>query len=171
MANILAVRNIAQKVLVEKELQGQLSDGKWENATPHGHWKPWCEAEVVVSEKVGRNFSVRKDNYQLASKELLDVVGPRMTRYVQAMFAFGTDEAVELVSYLYDDLGNGAWRGLPAYPGEYWDKVRARIKAFVAQFGGLDAVHNRIEDITYGKKELVADLNDLKTIFKTRKLS
>lgn len=80
----LRVRNEAQRVLMVEELQGQFSDGWWENAAPHDHWKPWCNAEVVVDpSNVGRDFWVAKDNYAIAHKELLDVIGDRMVEYVQ----------------------------------------------------------------------------------------
>jgi hypothetical protein len=74
----LNVRNEAQKVLME-ELDGQISDGMWENARPMDHWIVWCDAEVVVDPtNVGRDFYAMKDNYNLTSKDLLDVVGDRM---------------------------------------------------------------------------------------------
>lgn len=80
----LAVRNLAQKVLMEDELQGQISDGMWENATPHDHWKPWCDAEVVVDPaNLGRNFHARKDNYNFLAKDLLEVVADRMIESVR----------------------------------------------------------------------------------------
>lgn len=84
MTNQLNVRNQAQKILLEKELQGQISDGYWENASPHDHWKPWCNCDVVVNpENLGRTFWARKDNYNLNNKDLLDIVGDRMLEEVQ----------------------------------------------------------------------------------------
>ena len=79
----LAVRNEAQKVLFEDELSGQISDGQWENATPHHHWIPWSFAKVIVDpDNVGRTFDPVKDNYRLDDPGLLDVVGGRMIRSV-----------------------------------------------------------------------------------------
>lgn len=84
MANILRVRNLAQKVLWEEELSGQISDGHWENASPHDHWEAWCRAKVVVDpEHVGRNFYARRESYNFSAKELLDVVGDRMLEAVR----------------------------------------------------------------------------------------
>jgi hypothetical protein len=80
----LNVRNEAQKVLME-ELDGQISDGMWENARPYDHWKVWCEARVVVDPtNVGRDFWAMKDNYNLTSRLLLEVVGDRMIADVVA---------------------------------------------------------------------------------------
>jgi hypothetical protein len=81
----LYVRNLAQKILFDKELCGQISDGFWENASPREHWIPWCNATVVVRpEFLGRNFRAHKDNYRINSAELLDIVGDRMLEEVQA---------------------------------------------------------------------------------------
>jgi len=81
----LAVRNEAQKILLEREMLGQISDGQWENARPLDHWEPWCNATIIVDPvNVGRDFYARKDNYNLTSKYLLDIVGDRMLEAVQA---------------------------------------------------------------------------------------
>ena len=59
---ILAFRNAVQKALFDIELCGQLSDGYWENATPHDHWEVWCDAETVVDpSNVGRGFYAKRD--------------------------------------------------------------------------------------------------------------
>lgn len=76
--NTIRVNNQAQKWLLKNELQGQISDGHWENAS-NNPWQDWSNAKVVVDpNNVGRNFNTTKDNYQLNSKTLLDVVGDRM---------------------------------------------------------------------------------------------
>lgn len=80
----LVVRNLAQKILWDEELAGQISDGAWENASPLDHWEVWCDAEVVVGDNVGRSFYARKDNYNLNRKDLLDAIGDRMLAAVQA---------------------------------------------------------------------------------------
>lgn len=81
----LAVRNEAQRVLVMKELLGQISDGKWENATPRGHWRDWNVVRVIVDpEAVGRDWEVQKDNYNFTDGDLLKVIGERMVELVRA---------------------------------------------------------------------------------------
>lgn len=87
----LRVATRAQKILLEEELMGQLSDGHWENLQQRDwqnggkdHWEIWADAQVIVDPKnVGRNFRAGKDNYQLNAKDLLDVVGDRMVESVQ----------------------------------------------------------------------------------------
>ncbi len=81
----LRVRNLAQKVLWEEELSGQISDGAWENATPYDHWEYWHKnVQVVIDpEHVGRDFYVRRDSYGFNRKDLLDIIGDRMIEYVR----------------------------------------------------------------------------------------
>lgn len=91
MKKQLVVRNLAQKVLFMEELQGQISDGMWENARPFEHWKVWCDSElevIVNANNVGRNFSAIKSNYNLNSSELLECVGDRMVLNVRAYKMF-----------------------------------------------------------------------------------
>lgn len=81
--NTIRVRTQAQKWLLKDELQGQISDGYWENASGNP-WQDWSGAKVVVDPKnPGRNFFTRKDNYQLNARALLDVVGDRMVENVR----------------------------------------------------------------------------------------
>lgn len=81
--NTIRVNTQAQKWLLEDELKGQISDGKWENSS-NNPWQDWTAAKVIVDPKnVGRNFRTDKDNYQLNAKDLLDVVGDRMVENVQ----------------------------------------------------------------------------------------
>lgn len=86
MTYILRVRNVAQKVLWEQELSGQISDGHWENSRPNDHWRSWSSAEVVIDpENVGRNFYAQRESYNFTSKDLLDVVGERMVEAVRVL--------------------------------------------------------------------------------------
>lgn len=81
--NTVRVRTQAQKWLLKNELQGQISDGKWEN-TANNPWQDWSGAKVIVDPRnPGRNFNTTKDNYQLNAQDLLDVVGDRMIEDVQ----------------------------------------------------------------------------------------
>ena len=80
----IRVNNQAQKILMEQELQGQISDGMWENSRPEGHWVQWSDAEVIVDPKhPGVNVRTEKDNYNLNSRALLDAVGDRMVDEVR----------------------------------------------------------------------------------------
>lgn len=89
MTGALYVRNEAQKVLFEKELTGQISDGAWENASPHDHWQVWSDCEVRLGTGtpmvVGRTFYARKDNYGFTRSDLLEIIGDRMVEMVRAL--------------------------------------------------------------------------------------
>jgi hypothetical protein len=160
----LFVRNLAQKVLLQHELIGQLSDGYWENCRPNDHYKPWCRSEIVVAEndeEVGRDFYARKDNYNLSNKELFDIVGTRMLSCARLAKALPM-ETVEKVIPLLDMDGELT---VPTHEGKYWDEKRAGIAE-------LDVVAiNKIlnDDTLYSKKDLLNDLRDLKKIFRTHK--
>lgn len=75
---IFTVATLSQKNLFDCEISGQISDGAWENAQPHDHWKPWT-SEVKVGSRVGRDFPVKKDGYGLTS--LIQYVGDRMLAF------------------------------------------------------------------------------------------
>ncbi len=84
----LAFRTEVQKALWDCEIAGQISDGHWENSSPHDHWKSWCRAEIIVDpSNIGRDFFVYRDAYCLASKQLLDVVGERMLIWARLTLA------------------------------------------------------------------------------------
>ena len=76
----LTVRNMAQKIAFMCEMRGQISDGQWENSSPHDHYRDWNLnwEDVDVGEDVGRTFYAMKDNYNFANKDLLDIVGERI---------------------------------------------------------------------------------------------
>ncbi len=152
----LTVRNIQQKVLIQHEILGQLSEGLWENAKPHGHFKVWYEATVVIDPvRVGRNFYASKDNYNLSA--LLKFDGAkRMVSYVALALQFG-EENVGLLGDLLDLSGD--FSGIPDYPDKYYDEL--------SKFD-LESIKKYLEtQKVYGIKQLRADLRELKTIFKT----
>ena len=114
--NRLYVRNIEQAAAM-LELDGQISDGKWENASPQNHWEVWCSAEVVVAGSgnteseghgtpaVGRTFNARKDNYNFLDAELLSIVGKRMLGTIRIARVFGL-EVAEHLEYATDTDGH-----------------------------------------------------------------
>lgn len=164
----LYVRNEDQRVLFEQELRGQLSDGHWENTMPLNHWRPWSDCAVVVAAPnapTGRTFGVSRKHYRIASRELLDVVEPRMLRLVRLARVYGAEDARRLVTSLWDELGCGDWRGTPQHAGDYWDQERA----FLMRFPVYSQVRQLGEDrATYGFLQLLRDLLDLQRAMATR---
>jgi len=155
--NRLVVRNIEQAA-AWLELDGQISDGHWENASPNDHWKPWCHAKVLVAaggQQLGRNFVARKVNYNFTSSELLEVVGLRMLGIVRIARALGM-KAATLHEHDVDTDGTVEY---PKHVGEFWDKVRDRIDST-----GLAKLQAAVADESYTMKDLLRDLRDLKKI-------
>lgn len=83
-SHTLALENNIQVILWKGVLRGQISDGAWENCQ-NSDWEKWCRAEVVVCpQNVGRDFSVRKDNFGFTRRAyFLDIVGDRMIDLVR----------------------------------------------------------------------------------------
>lgn len=40
--------SVSAAALWEDEIVGQISDGMWENSSPHNHWQPWLKLELWV---------------------------------------------------------------------------------------------------------------------------
>lgn len=98
----ITVANVAQQALMELELQGQISDGWWENAKPWNHWQGPSGADVVVGSPTGMNFRPKR-TYDFTAKELLDVVGVRMLAYARIAKKLGMDKAREAQWKIGDD--------------------------------------------------------------------
>lgn len=168
----LYVRNLEQAAAM-MELDGQISDGMWENARPLEHWHPWCDATVVVAEgdqKLGRTFNARKDNYNLTSPELMKYVGLRMLGTIRIARRFGLAVAQKL-EFLTDTDGKvGVF--------ETWNEQNliAALAIFNAEnevlVTDLETFKSFLLTATtnqsYTMKMMLADLRDLKAIFRTR---
>ena len=98
MSNKLYVRNKAQKILF-KRMQGQLSDGYWENEkTDQRLWN--CEVIVADEEQeLGANWAVRY--YADFATEDLDFLWDRMIEYVRPI---DTDYDVDQLIIDLNDL-------------------------------------------------------------------
>lgn len=165
------VKNQDQVVLLKHEFLGQISDGMWENTRPLDHWRAWCNADIKVGENVGRDFYALKDNYNLCSKELLDIVGNRARLYVKIARAFGED-AIEPLHYLFaeDSDDHVFLNQLPSYianpdpnPEGWAYKIRAKLLTF-----DFDDVKAEVAAQTYSNKDLLADLREIKAAMKIR---
>lgn len=157
--NTIAFRTPTQAAIFECELKGQISDGTWEN-TPGTGWQEWCSADVLVAstlEQVGRNFHPRKDNFNFARKDLVDIVGQRMKNYARLALAGVALSDIRRLADAVCDL-DGNWRGVPTYAGDYHDRVRTWLKRW-----NLNWVEPLLAyDHVYGDAELKADLTNIK---------
>jgi hypothetical protein len=151
----LNVRNLEQAALW-LELDGQISDGQWENARPYDHYKVWCLATVRVEPaNVGRDFYAQKDNYNFSAPDLLKVVGRRMLATARVARALGIDVAGKLQHHLSCEDG---------MPEDSAHTARALGEAGVT----LEAVMRACADQSYGMADMKRDLADLKGIVKTK---
>lgn len=72
--------------LWKHEIQGQLSDGAWENSKPRDHWHFWSRCEPVVDGKIGFSggYPIRQ-NYDLSVLTKNEVVRDRMIAMINAV--------------------------------------------------------------------------------------
>lgn len=153
----LTLKTITQKILYVEEITGQISDGHWENSGPRDHYQDWCRCEVAVGDNAGRDFHTRKTNYNLLSKDLLEVIGQRMIHFGRLAAVLGDDEA--LLRGVIDGLdldGNVApldhdWSSACGWPQEVRDQVAATIR----------------EESLYSRKDLMRDLREIRAAMKT----
>lgn len=167
LMNTLVVSNNEQKVLWDTELAGQISDGVWENATPQGHYQDWF-CEVVVGEKIGRNFYALKSNYNFTRPDLLKVVGNRMLTKVRVSLLTGITDT-RILDDVPDDLADYC-RDI-----EIADQGRDHTSNYFAEKilrlweAGIDeGVMYLAENHSYGMKELKKDLSEIKKACKTQ---
>ena len=95
--NVIRVSKPELKIIYVCEMAGQISDGQWENAEPHNHWEPWCQAKVEVATPVGKNFWAPKNTYGFNYGELLDIVGERIRTKVALWKLLGDKFADEVL--------------------------------------------------------------------------
>lgn len=158
----IIVANEAQRVILVHEMMGQLSDGYWENTSPYKHWRVWVDAKVEVSRdgQVGRDQGwVRKDNYNFAAKELLEVVGDRIITKVKAALLGFSEEALEVMP---DGLADYEW-----YQGHNSDWSKKKLEK-MNSLGINAATIKALEEWQgYTMKDLVKDCKGLKTAFRS----
>ncbi len=143
--------NNLQAALFKHELRGQISDGYWENSTPHNHWELPCRANVEVDadnprvDIVGYNYFRR--NYNFANKELVDIVGERMKNIVMLAKAGYTGSVIEAFDEVCVDR-------LFESTDEYWVKKSAQ---FVEAFGTPE----KYESVLNTDRITTAELNKM----------
>lgn len=168
-AEVLYVENRQQAAIYEWEMKGQMSDGRWENSRPHGHWRTPNDAVAVVRPaKIGRNFYVDR-GYNFGEKELFEAVGERMTRFARIALAFPAISVQDLEPYRWDfDNDLRASRG--HYSADYQAECNKRITELLALVGVADAneFESRVEAVTYTEKNCRRDASRLTKCFRTQ---
>jgi len=138
--------------LWDHEITGQLSDGAWENSTPHNHWEFWSDLESKhgAPEVKGGGYA-RRTGYNL--NVLIEYVGERMLnlgRFGKAVARKLNDNERYGAEYLpekEEDLAS-----IKGYQQEYIKKLRkGDIKKFYATQYSQTDLNN---DLKYIKKAM-----------------
>jgi hypothetical protein len=162
------VRNLAQKVLMEFELMGQMSDGYWENARQD--WHLWCDTEFLVSPdgKLGTvgidDWQKRQARYNLSAKALLDVVGERMIASVRVCHRFPKLAENRNIRHAVQSLAECG----PVKPsdGDYRKEYVTKVEAVIGNANMAEFYKVASDESLYTMKQMRRDLNDLKAIMK-----
>ncbi len=163
MSRTIAFRTATQAAIFELELKGQLSDGHWENDA-RSCWQIWCNTDVIVDPVYpGRDFHVDRTNFAFDSPKLTKIIGDRMRLYAVLTRAGYTQEQVTLLEKAFE-FCSCIPRAEPAnYLGDYWTAICKELSSFDLLLVYAQ-VHNGLA--VYGKKELLADLREIKAACK-----
>jgi hypothetical protein len=168
----IAFRTREQAVLFMCELSGQISDGNWENASPHDHWMPMCDAVIAVDpNSPSINFRPRR-SYNFSDPELLEVVGDRIIWYVKCAKFFPKLTLSELedvhwdLEYLRPTEITCLLKARIGRKGDHLVEKRMSLKMLTGAEteDALVNCSNQIANIPYDEKELRADLNEMKKL-------
>lgn len=155
----IAFATAAQLLLWTSELRGQISDGHWENSRPHDHFRPWCDAKVIVDpQNLGRDFYAPKENYNFTSPDLLtnEVVEGRM-RYRLALLEQQPDAVAR--------LGREAYHRLPESDQDWEDCADQDWKQkYIAQWTAAGLT--KLTGLQPTSRELKKILTEMKAIVK-----
>lgn len=180
---IFTVATLSQKNLFVCEISGQLSDGQWENAKPYDHWQPWSNSDVKVGSRVGRDFPVKKDGYNLGS--LLQYVGDRMLA-VGAAGASGWDLGESSWSPEHSTVENFFAASSPAdlerkiLSGDFEQHFQNFLEKNKSGYSNkyvpvaeknkkkLEETWNTINSGRYGIRQLTRDLTDISKAMKIK---
>jgi hypothetical protein len=152
-----------QRILLECELKGQISDGYWENSKPYDHYKQPCKSTVVVDpNNIGMDFFPSR-KYNFSAPSLLEVVGERMRMFVLISRLYPTlsIQALRLFDY-------GEWVWEPARI-DYAKQLKELAVIGITSYAQMQSVCKSLDMNSYPNSELKTDLNQLKVVFKTIK--
>lgn len=145
-----------QAALWKFEIQGQISDGMWENTKPHDHYKFWCSLDARVGEDLGvshpQMWTKIKDNYSLT--KLVEYVGDRMMNVAKMATVTDDERAIYAADHIDDEndhmtYADGGWRPIAEVVDE---KTMEKFRA-----------------ATYTEKDLLRDLREIKRVMKIEK--
>jgi len=171
----ITFRTASQLALFTNELDGQISDGHWENSGPREHWVFWHSLDHAVGPDAGiktnehyRSWDrtgCKKNNYNFMSAELLECVQDRMLKTGRLAQCLSTDdikvflEKVSGADYLPDTL-EGYEQFLATGKLEYEFAV-----PYINRLTQAEA--RKYYETKYTEKDLHKDLREIKKVCKT----
>jgi len=156
---VLHLKNKIQLALWNWEIKGQISDGAWENSSPHDHWITWCRCKAVADGKLENTVPATKRNYSLYS--LIPYVGERMVTICNLVHnGYDSDEIKSTYAYEtnWDKSEKMAESG-DKYWVEKFNKLKAIFKTKEAYDHALTGPYN----VSGLKKELADIMTALRT--------
>ena len=166
MSNIIKLATTNQALLFVLELRGQISDGYWENAKPHDHYRAPCNAEVVIdSAEQGVNFWLSR-RYNFASPQLIEYVGDRMQQYILLAKKFPSLSKETLRNA---DSGEWIWtqkvgEATPEWQAKFLNEMAEVCDVFT--YKEMQALLTSLDKNDYPMKDLRKDLKAINEAFK-----
>jgi len=149
------------------EFTGQISDGMWENTTPHDHWKVWCNLEAKIGKarrSKNTQYHIYKAGYNLGA--LKQYVGDRMLAYGKFGKAVGNDIL---------NMGSEIRSTIESFPNEVFNleefkKEILKTHSYRSReyyWRGLEQRHvDAYYQTTYTEKEMNEDIKMIKKAMK-----
>ena len=171
----LTVKNIEQKIIFCCEMQGQISDGQWENAKPNNHYEVWSSLkwdDVKIDDIIGTHeiSHWEKRNYNFSKRELLEIVGDQI-RFKIVLLKLHPNKQLFLEmlkndEYAIPDSGHEFTEIENKTNEDYYAKKFETMKKY-GLTKDLCIEANRLKDSLYSYKQLREDCKGLKTAIRT----
>ena len=162
-AGTISLANPVQVAIYKGELEGQMSDGAWENTNPMDHWRSMCDANVVVGTP-GMDFMPRT-TYGYNRLLSNPVVAERMLNMARAAVAYPSLDMSKFnwaIEYVIDHA-NKMNEPQQDWQQKYVTEILATtgepdIASFVAKVNGT----------AYSARDLRRDINEIQRVVNTK---
>jgi hypothetical protein len=156
---IIYFRSFIQKCLWDNELSGQISDGHWENSN-NSNYKFWTALDTAVDAAKPRveAQTYGRVNFNLASSDLLSVVGGRMIAMAKMAKISKDEKIVKAAEYLEGITTLESFEKAKTTGYDYLKKELALIS---------DDLFKQWLTSSYTEANLKTDLRDMSDIMKT----
>jgi hypothetical protein len=148
------------------ELEGQISDGMWENSGPRDHWQEVCGADVIVGEPGLTNIYPRRS---YGFRRLVEYVGDRMLVTGKLSKAYPELTPSQTLSsaaeYLTDGLLEKPGATFKAIENQFTSWQEAEIQKLEQATGDDRAtIVQKLQAAPYGKQDLMRDLRAIENV-------